>query len=73
MKLQVKSYSNLIDELQSRLNLTQTELAQKVGISYPSLSRWRNGPHQPSPMASALLKQAVVDLGDRGRDLQQYF
>jgi transcriptional regulator with XRE-family HTH domain len=73
MKLQVKSYSNLIDELQSRLNLTQTELAQKVGISYPSLSRWRNGHNQPSPMAIALLKQAVLDLGDRGRDLQKYF
>jgi DNA-binding transcriptional regulator YiaG len=73
MKLQVKSYSNLIDELQSRLNLTQTELAQKVGISYPSLSRWKNGHHQPSPMAIALLKKAVLDLGDRGRDLQKYF
>ncbi|MCA6509796.1 MAG: helix-turn-helix transcriptional regulator [Pseudanabaena sp. M109S1SP2A07QC] len=73
MKLQVKNYTNLIDEIQSRLNLTQTELAQKVGISYPSLSRWRNGHHQPSPMAIALLKKAVLDLGDRGRDLQQYF
>ncbi|MFM7886733.1 MAG: helix-turn-helix domain-containing protein [Pseudanabaena sp.] len=73
MKLQVKSYSNLISELQSRLNLTQSELAQKVGISYPSLSRWRNGHHQPSPMAIALLKQAVLDLGDRGTDLQKYF
>lgn len=73
MKLQVKNYTNLIDEIQSRLNLTQTELAQKVGISYPSLSRWRNGHHQPSPMAIALLKQAVLDLGDRGRDLQKYF
>ncbi|MFN8904055.1 MAG: helix-turn-helix domain-containing protein [Pseudanabaena sp.] len=73
MKLQVKNYTNLIDELQSRLNLTQTELAQKVGISYPSLRRWRNGHHQPSPMAIALLKQTVLDLGDRGRDLQKYF
>lgn len=73
MKLQVKNYTNLIDEIQSRLNLTQTELAQKVGISYPSLSRWKNGHHQPSPMAIALLKKAVLDLGDRGRDLQKYF
>jgi DNA-binding transcriptional regulator YiaG len=55
------------------LNLNQAELAQKLGISYPSLSRWRNGHHQPSPMAIALLKQAVVDLGDQGKDLHQYF
>ena len=73
MKLQVKSYSNLIKALQERLNLSQTELAEKVGISYPSLSRWKNGHHQPSPMAIALLKQAVLDLGDLGKDLQQYF
>jgi len=73
MKLQVKSYTYLIDELRSRLNLNQAELALKLGISYPSLSRWRNGHHQPSPMAIALLKQSVVDLGDRGKDLHQYF
>ena len=73
MKLQVKSYSNLISELQSRLNLTQTELAQRIGISYPSLSRWKHGHHTPSPMAIALLKQAVLNLGDQGKDLQQYF
>ena len=73
MKLQVKSYANLIGALQERLNLNQLQLAQKLGITPLSLSRWRNGHHQPSPMAIALLRQAVNDLGDRGKDLQQYF
>ena len=73
MKLQVKSYANLIGALQERLNLNQLQLAQKLGITPLSLSRWRNGHHKPSPMAIALLRQAVNDLGDRGQDLQSYF
>ena len=73
MKLQVKSYANLIGELQSRLHLTQAGLAQRVGTTTLSLSRWRNGHHKPSPMAIALLKQTVLDLGDQGKDLQEYF
>jgi len=73
MKLQVKNHGNLIRELQSRLDLTQEQLDKRIGTTTLSVSRWRNGHHQPSPMAIALLKQAVVDLGDRGKDLHQYF
>ncbi|MEA5487472.1 MULTISPECIES: helix-turn-helix domain-containing protein [Pseudanabaena] len=73
MKLQVKNYANLIEALQSRLDLNQVQLAQRVGTTPLSLSRWKNGHTTPSPMAIALLKQAVNDLGDRGTDLQKYF
>lgn len=73
MKLQVKNYANLIGELLERLNLNQIQLAQKLGTTPLSVSRWRNGHHHPSPMAIALLRQAVNDLGDRGKDLHKYF
>jgi DNA-binding transcriptional regulator YiaG len=73
MKLQVKNYAYLIEELLSRLNLNQIQFAQRVGTTPLSVSRWKNGHTTPSPMAIALLKQAVVDLGDRGKDLHQYF
>jgi DNA-binding transcriptional regulator YiaG len=73
MKLQVNKYANLIRELQDRLNLNQMQLAKRVGTTNLSLSRWKNGHHTPSPMAIALLKKAVDDLGDRGKDLQKYF
>lgn len=73
MKLQVKNYAILIKELQSRLNLNQMQLAQRVGTTNLSLSRWKHGHHTPSPMAIALLKKAVEDLGDRGEDLYEYF
>jgi len=68
------NYTTLICELQERLGLTQAELAKKVGTTCLSVSRWKNGHHKPSPMAIALLKQIVIDLGDRGQDLyQKYF
>lgn len=67
------NYASLIGELQKRLGLTQAELGEQIGISYPSLSRWKNGHRKPSPMAVNLLKQAVIDLGDQGKDLRQYF
>ena len=73
MKLLVKKYANLISELQSRLDLNQAQLAQRVGTTTLSLSRWKHGHHTPSPMAIALLKKAVEELGDRGKDLHQYF
>jgi DNA-binding transcriptional regulator YiaG len=73
MNLHKKNYANLIKELESRLNLNQMQLAQKVGTTPLSLSRWKHGHTNPSPMAIALLKKAVEDLGDRGKDLHQYF
>jgi DNA-binding transcriptional regulator YiaG len=73
MKLQVKKYANLIRELQDRLNLNQMQLAQRLGTTPLSLSRWKHGHTTPSPMAIALLKKAVDELGDRGKDLHQYF
>jgi len=73
MNLKANNYANLIRELQDRLNLNQMQLAQRVGTTNLSLSRWKNGHHTPSPMAIALLKKAVEDLGDRGKDLHKYF
>ena len=73
MKLQVKNYANLIKELQCKLDLNQVQLAQRLGTTPLSVSRWKNGHTRPSPMAIALLKKAVDDLGDRGKGLYKYF
>jgi transcriptional regulator with XRE-family HTH domain len=74
MQLKTRNYATLISELQQRLGLNQAEIAQKIGTTCLSISRWKNGHHQPSPMAIALLRQAVLDLGDRGKDLlKEYF
>jgi len=61
MKLQLKNCANLIRELQSNLNLNQAQLAQRLGTTPLSVSRWKHGHTTPSPMAIALLKKAVDD------------
>ena len=71
--MKANNYASLINELQARLDISQAKLAMKIGTTKLSLSRWKNGHHKPSPMEVNLLKQAVLDLGDRGKDLQQYF
>ena len=71
--MKVNKYADLINQLQVRLDVNQAKLAKKIGTTRLSLSRWKNGHHKPSPMAVNLLKQAVLDLGDRGKDLQKYF
>jgi len=71
--MKANKYADLINQLQVRLDVNQAKLAKKIGTTKLSLSRWKNGHHKPSPMAVNLLKQAVLDLGDRGKDLQQYF
>jgi len=71
--MKANNYANLINELQVRLDISQAKLAVRIGTTKLSLSRWKNGHHKPSPMAVNLLKKAVLDLGDRGKDLHQYF
>ncbi len=43
------SYSELIKKIRNTLILSQTELAEKLGVSFSSVNRWENGVHdQPS-------------------------
>jgi len=71
--MKANDYANLINELQVKLDISQAKLAVKIGTTKLSLSRWKNSHHKPSPMAVNFLKQAVLDLGDRGKDLHQHF
>ncbi|NLI94747.1 MAG: helix-turn-helix domain-containing protein [Erysipelotrichaceae bacterium] len=41
-------YSNLIKRLRGKLILSQTELANLLGVSFSSVNRWENGKHEPT-------------------------
>lgn len=43
--------------LRSKLGLTQTELADRLGVSQPLVARWEAGNRVPSGPAAILLKQ----------------
>lgn len=61
--------AGLVRETRQRLGLTQTELAQELGVSYQSVNRWENGRNMPLPMALKLIEGMVRQMGDRGQDL----
>lgn len=42
------NYARLIHELREKLLLSQTELAEKLGVSYATVNRWENGHHEPT-------------------------
>ncbi len=51
-------YSNLIKKLRQKLILTQTELADLLGVSFSSVNRWENGKHEPT----IKIKRKIVKL-----------
>lgn len=61
-------------ETRQILGLTQTQLAQELGVSYQSVNRWENGRNIPLPMALKLIERMLQGMGDRGSDLlDKYF
>ena len=58
----------LILEIRNRLNASQEDLAEMIGISYATVNRWENGHTQPNKAAQLRLydicKERNVDLED---------
>ena len=51
-------YAAKIKELRGRLGLTQTQLAERLRVSFATVNRWENGKTKPSSLAW----QQIVDL-----------
>ena len=43
-----EDYPNYIKRLRDRLGLTQKALAERIGVSFPTVNRWENGKASPS-------------------------
>lgn len=66
--------ADLVRETRQHLGLTQTQLAQELGVSYQSVNRWENGRNMPLPMALKLMEGMVRQMGNHGHDLlSRYF
>jgi putative transcriptional regulator len=64
----------LVRELRSRLGLTQEKMAERLGVTFPTINRWENGRAKPSPLALKQIEDFLVRLGENGRDLRaKYF
>ena len=58
-------YAARIKSMRGRLGLTQTQLAELMGVSFASVNRWENGQSRPSRLAWRQLTRAEV-LGIEG-------
>ncbi|NLZ63879.1 MAG: helix-turn-helix domain-containing protein, partial [Lentisphaerae bacterium] len=59
-------YPEQIKSLRAKLGLTQVALAERLGVSFPTVNRWENGKARPSQLSW----QALLDLSkeDEGTD-----
>lgn len=60
------NYQKAIVSLRAKMNISQEELAQILGVAFSSVNRWENGHHDPTKIAKykldELFKQYGIDL-----------
>jgi putative transcriptional regulator len=67
-------FSHLVQELRSRIGLTQEKFAARLGVTFPTINRWENGHARPSPLALKQIESLLRELGTQGNDLlEDYF
>ena len=54
----------LIRELRQRLDLTQEQFAQKVGVTYSTVNHWENGKRTPLPFLVKRLLEMKQELDE---------
>jgi type I restriction enzyme M protein len=65
--------SEFLRDLRERLGLSQEGLANQLGLSFPTVSRWERGRAKPDSAAFQILSQFVRNLDDGYADLRDRF
>ena len=55
------NYANAIIKLRVKLNISQTELAKMLGVSFSSVNRWEKGKFMPTVLAKERLIKSFSD------------
>ncbi len=55
-----QDYPERVKNLRDRLGLTQTQMAERIGVSFASVNRWENGQSRPTRLAW----KGILDLED---------
>lgn len=63
----------LVRELRQRTGLSQEKFAARLGVTFPTISRWENGRARPSPLALKQVEELLRSMGKRGEDLLEEF
>ncbi len=71
---QLESYANILRSIRAKLNLTQEQLAEKLGVSFATVNRWEGGANLPQKAAreaiNALASESGVD-ADQAHDTSE--
>lgn len=59
----------IIKTIRGKLFLTQTELANQIGVSFASVNRWEQGYHEPTMKAKKKIAAICNDLNIEMEDL----
>jgi len=57
----------LVRELRQRLDLTQEQFAQRVGVTYSTVNHWENGKRVPQPFLVRRLLELKEELDSLGQ------
>lgn len=64
----------LVKQTRQRLGLSQTEFANRLGVSFHSVNRWENRQVRPLPLALKQIEALLHQMGEQGEDLlTEYF
>jgi superfamily II DNA or RNA helicase len=56
-----KDFANQIKRLRARIGLTQVNLAERLGVSFPTVNRWENAKSRPSQLSWNRLLELAGD------------
>ena len=57
------NYPKMLKEYREKVLLTQTELAEKLGVSFASVNRWENGQFEPTMKIKRKLRKLFEEAG----------
>lgn len=59
----MKNYGKALFELRSKLDISQTEMANLLGVSYPSVNRWENNKAIPVKIVRVRIEKMCKENG----------
>ena len=66
--------AEIIKGVRTVLGLTQQDFATRLGVALPTVSRWENEKHSPSPLALDKVEAFLKGMGKEGTSLRnKYF
>ena len=57
------NYPKMLKKYREKVLLTQTELAEKLGVSFASVNRWENGLFEPTMKVKRKLRELFKEAG----------